>query len=86
LYGKAVFLLIFSKLNSLPASFLSKPTACRRLLWAFNKGQGGHGLPFSAISCRFTPSTQTVWLLHRVGITFAVMGMRSRRFGVLSTN
>jgi hypothetical protein len=47
---------------------------------------GGHGLPFSAISCRFSPSTQSVWLLHRVGITFAVMGMRSRRFGVLSTN
>jgi hypothetical protein len=25
------------------------------LFAAFNKGQGGHGLPFSAISCRFTP-------------------------------
>jgi hypothetical protein len=24
-------------------------------LWALNKGQGGHGLPFSAISCRFAP-------------------------------
>jgi hypothetical protein len=55
LYGKAVFLLIFSKLNSLPATFLSKPTACMRLFMGANKGQGGHGLPFNAISCRFSP-------------------------------
>jgi hypothetical protein len=59
---------------------------CRIEFAAIYKGQGGHGLPFSAISCRFSPSTQSVWLFHRVGITFAVVGMRSRRFGVLSTN
>jgi hypothetical protein len=48
--------------------------------------QGGHCLPFCAISCRFIPQTRSVWLWQRVGITFALMGMRSRHFGVLSTN
>jgi hypothetical protein len=38
-------------------------------------GLGGHYLPFSAICCRFSPSIQSVWLLQRVGITFALMGM-----------
>jgi hypothetical protein len=47
---------------------------------------GGHCLPFSAICCRFSPQTQSVWLLQGVGIAFALKVMRSRHFGVLSTN